>query len=324
MTGNTPYGFRIKGDCHNDRRLIDVAAAFAAYAGCDEKANVQSEAYLSAFQFGSEFRQHLEMTRSTKDYAGLCCAAWHWFDIDREDDLEDATTDARRLSCFLLERYSLDDDALLLFYSGSKGYHVGLPTALWKPESSNEYHRIARQFAERLAELASVEIDTGVYDKVRAFRAPNSRHPKTGLYKRRLSCEELLGLKLEAIQRMAAEPEPFELPTLPARNQHAVDDWQAAIEQVAKQAESRRQHKAEGTVRLTNETRHFICEGAENGDRHRALFRAAANLAELDCPRALAHELLTESGLDCGLKPSDVKRQIDCGLDWQKPEEAQS
>ena len=32
------------------------------------------------------------------------------------------------------------------------------------------------------AELAAVTIDAGIYDRVRAFRAPNSRHPKTGLH----------------------------------------------------------------------------------------------------------------------------------------------
>jgi hypothetical protein len=45
------------------------------------------------------------------------------------------------------------------------------------------------------------------------------------------------------------------------------------------------------------------------------LFSAAANLAELDCPAVLAHELLTEAALDSGLPPNDVRRQIDCGLE---------
>ncbi len=58
----------------------------------------------------------------------------------------------------------------------------------------------------------------------------------------------------------------------------------------------------------------FIRGGASSGDRHRLLFRAAANLAEFGCPVALAHELLTEAALDSGLSPSETRRQIDCGL----------
>jgi hypothetical protein len=44
------------------------------------------------------------------------------------------------------------------------------------------------------------------------------------------------------------------------------------------------------------------------------VFSAAANLAEFGCPPALAHALLTESALDSGLAPNDVRRQIECGM----------
>jgi hypothetical protein len=66
--------------------------------------------------------------------------------------------------------------------------------------------------------------------------------------------------------------------------------------------------------RLTKTTLMFIQEGATDGERATSLFRSAANLAELDCPTALAHALLTDSALDAGLTPSVTTRQIDCGL----------
>jgi hypothetical protein len=65
---------------------------------------------------------------------------------------------------------------------------------------------------------------------------------------------------------------------------------------------------------LNRQTLDFIRDGANVGDRHRLLFSASANLAEFGCPPALAHALLTEPALDCGLSPSEVRRQIDCGL----------
>ncbi len=46
---NATYGYRIVGDCRNDRRLVDWPAAFTGYATCDPKADVKAEAYLSAF-----------------------------------------------------------------------------------------------------------------------------------------------------------------------------------------------------------------------------------------------------------------------------------
>jgi hypothetical protein len=97
----------------------------------------------------------------------------------------------------------------------------------------------------------------------------------------------------------------------------AAADWQAALQAVEREAgaeSARRAAVANGVPRLNKATLDFIREGAERGDRHRLLFSAAANLAEFSCPPALAHALLSEAGLDSGLPPSDVRRQIDCGL----------
>ena len=76
------------------------------------------------------------MTGSTKDYNGPCWSPWIWWDIDRDDDIDAATGDARRLVADLANRYELNGDELLVFYSGSKGFHVGLPTSMWQPEPS--------------------------------------------------------------------------------------------------------------------------------------------------------------------------------------------
>ena len=57
-----PYGFRIVGPLWERRRLVEADAAFQAYAECDPKAEVDREAYLSAFRFGDEFRRLLAST----------------------------------------------------------------------------------------------------------------------------------------------------------------------------------------------------------------------------------------------------------------------
>jgi hypothetical protein len=312
-----PYGFRVVGPATEDRRLVDHAAAFAAYAACDERAAVQREAYLSAFQFGDDFRARADTwgRLNVQGFAGACWAAWLWFDIDRPDDLDRGLLDARRLCGYWGERFQVDED-LLLFYSGSKGFHVGVPTALWQPEPSIAFNRVARRFAECIAEQAGVCIDTGVYDRVRIFRAPNSRHPKTGRHKRRLALDELMGLPLDRILHFAGEPLPFDVPSPSNRSEQAAAEWQEAERWVREQAEAKERHRAStnGAPSLNQQTLEFIRNGAGEGDRHRLLFSAAANLAEFGCPSLLAHALLTEAGLDCGLQPSEVRRQIDCGL----------
>lgn len=312
-----PFGFRVVGGKWQARRLVDAAAAFGAHCSCDPKADLGRECYLSAFQFGDDFRRHLDSTGSTADFAGECWAAWLWLDIDRPD-LAIALADARRLAVTIDERYMLADGELLTFYSGAKGFHLGLPTSLWAPQPSAAFHQIARQFAERLAEVAHVTIDTGVYDKVRLFRSPNSRHPKTGFYKRRLSLDELTGLSIDGIKELAAEPAPFDVPMPTRQNDQAAADWLDAEWQVTAQAEAHAARRAEcnGVATLNRSTLDMIRGETlpAEGDRHRLLFSAAANLAEFDCPPALAHALLTEAGRDCGLPPKEVHRQIECGL----------
>jgi hypothetical protein len=316
MNSGLPYGFRILGSCHDERRLVDWDRAFAGYAACDPRAEVEREGYLSAFAFGDEFRNHLTMNGTTKGYTGPCWAQLLWFDIDRDNDLNAATGDARRLCAALAERYQTDGDALLIFFSGAKGFHIGLPTSLWRSEPSVDFHKSARYLAEQLAAFACVGIDTGVYDKVRAFRAPNSRHPKTGRHKRRLEFDELQYVTTAAIVERAAKPEPFDVPDDLPLCDIAVADWQQAVDAVRGQAAAIKQRRidAGGTATLNWTTLEFIKDGALVGDRHRLLFSAAANLAEFGCPPNLAHALLTPSGEDCGLPPKEIRRQIDCGL----------
>ena len=215
MIQGLPYGFWIKGPTDAPRRLVNAAAALAGYAACDPEADLETEAYLSAFTYGEDFRRWLEETGSVRGFEGECWAPFITFDIDRAENLDVALNDARRLASVILHRYpALDDSDLLLFFSGSKGFNVALPT-FWDSAPSAMFHRAARHFAEHLARLAGVVIDPAVYVKTQPLRAPNSRHAKTGLHKRRLSFEELTGLSVGGIRRLANRPEPFEL-TAPA------------------------------------------------------------------------------------------------------------
>src|SRR4051794_25744904 len=98
-------GFRVVGNATNRRRLVDAGVVFLAYTGCDPRAEVEREAYLSAFTFADDFRRYLNGTGSSKGYDGDCWAPFLWFDLDCPDDLEAALRDARRLAAGILQRY---------------------------------------------------------------------------------------------------------------------------------------------------------------------------------------------------------------------------
>jgi hypothetical protein len=206
----------------------------------------------------------------------------------------------------------------LCFFSGSKGFHFGLATALWSPATSLIFNGVARRFAGGVAEQAGVKIDTTVYDKVRAFRASNSRHPASGLYKVRLSQNELESLSLGEIKALASQPRPFDVPQFTTHSELAAAAWQAATQWVDNQAQATAIRTNAHLNRLTLD---FLREGAKAGERATRLFSAAANLAEFGCPPDLAHALLSEPALDCGLSPSETRREIDCGLNHRSTHE---
>ncbi len=317
------YGFRVAGDCRKPRRLVDANVALTAYAACDERCSLHSESYLSAFQFGDDFRVRLSTTGSTAKFAGACWSAWIWWDIDAEGDLQRAMTDARRLAGAITS-LGLSEDDLLIFFSGSKGFHLGMPTEVWTPLPSGGFHKITRQFAEVVAEQAGANIDSGVYDKVRCFRAPNSRHPKTGLHKRWLSFDELLHLSADAIVKLSAEPMEFEIPAPKYGSVKARALWDTATKQVRTESKAMYHGNASTNTpaKLNRGTLEFIRAGATAGDRHRLCFSAAANLAELGASLQLCEALVEESALDAGLSPNDTARAIANGWESIQPQSA--
>ncbi len=318
-----PHGFRIVGPCTGERRRVHAPTAFAAYCHCDAKADVDREAYLSAFQFDDGFAEHLARTGSPAGFTGSTWAPFVWCDVDRAEaggGIAQALTDTKRLVDTLDERYGVPRGVLVPFVSGGKGFHLGIPTALWAPPASADFHAVARQFVETVAAAAGVAVDTGVFDRVRAFRAPNSKHPKTGLHKRFVPVEIFDAVTVNGVLDMARTPEAFEVPSTDGVESAdmLVAVWESARRAVAEKAaavEQRRLEVASGdrAVMVNKLTRAFLNGEVEVGDRHRLLYSAAANLAELGCPLPAVRALLTEPALDVGLQPKAVSRQIECG-----------
>lgn len=309
------YGFRALGR-DDDRRLVVWKTAYTAHVEADLRAATDGECYLSAFTFGDAFRHHLESTGSPKGYSGPTGAEFVFWDIDRADNLEAALTDARRLAAGLELSLGLDGDELMVFFSGSKGFHIGAPAWLMNAEPLQDFSNITRCFCCLAAESVGVEIDRGVYSRVNLFRAPNTRHRKTGLYKIPLTPGELSGLSMAAIQRMATEPREGWIPREREPNPAAVELWQRAASEVAEVNSATAERKTrEGKTRLNPSTRAILRgELPSEGDRHRLLFSAASDMAEFGSMESLIQAILTEPGQNCGLSASECSRQIECGV----------
>jgi len=232
-----------------------------------------------------------------------------------------ALADTKQLVDVLDERFWVPRAVLVPFVSGGKGMHLGIPTALWAPRASPDFHAVARQFAEAVATAAGGAVDAGVFDRVRAFRAPNSRHPKTGLHKRFVPVEILDTVTVNGVLSLARSPEAFDVPSTNGveRSDMLVAVWERAGRAVVEKAAAAAQRRLEvasgdRAVTLNRKTRAFLNGEVEVGERHPRLYSAAANLAELGCPLPAVRALLTEPALDLGLPPKDVERAIDNGF----------
>jgi hypothetical protein len=109
-----------------------------------------------------------------------------------------------------------------------------VPTSLWEPTPSLRFHEAAKRFCLAHAERAGIVADGSIYSRTTLFRAPNSRHPRTGLHKRRLSLDEILYLKTGAIVELARQPEPFRVWRPVASSPTTAADWLKSVKAVAR------------------------------------------------------------------------------------------
>lgn len=313
----TPFnvGAFVHGPPTSPRALVRQADLLAAYA--DGAIDDEREAYLSHFVFGPEMHTHYAANRnSVAGFVGPCGGRWLVLDIDRAD-LVDALADARRLVQAIHRRYPEAEGDVPVYFSGGKGFHVLVELA-HRPPPAVGFHRTAKTFAESLAARAGVKIDTGIYDANHIVRLPNTKHPRTGLFKRRIDADALFRLDVPGILEHAKHPAGDGLPNVRTCPAKLADDWHEAERAAAGAADARAAVRRDSGPVDSRAPRYFLellRFGQKPGERHHDLFRCAAWLTEQGAPPSLVFALLTEPGQDVGLAPKDVDRQIRCGIE---------
>jgi hypothetical protein len=321
------------------RQVVRLDEALRSYAeAADSRLNLDREAFLTAFWFPSAIKEYRKANKgSERGYAGPTHASVVWWDIDRAGNLDQALADGRKLVGFLgFQAHGIPDDGFLVFFSGSKGLHIGCPV-VWPTEAGRWFHEQARQFAVRIAREVGVPIDETLYDRCQLLRAPNTRHGTSGLYKVRLTYDELLNLNGDGIRGLAISPRPFDWPTAPADPQaeSLTVYWTEAVVEAGR-VENNRAERVKQEQTITRSTLEVLAgklsdlaavpDSAKSGspDCSRAvmLWRAAGNLGECGVPLPATVGLLREAGMDSGLTPTEVERQIQSG--WKRGTEGKA
>jgi hypothetical protein len=313
---STPFnvGAFVLGAPTSSRVLVRHAELLTAYAdGVMTEQGEDREAYLSHFVFGEELAGHFTAHRqSVAGFAGPCSCRWLVLDIDRAD-LATALADTCRLVASIRERYRTDP---AVWFSGNKGFHVTIEL-VHNPPPAVAFPAIARTFAIELADAAGVTVDPAIYDRNHIIRLPNTRHPKTGLYKRRIDGDALGEITGEGVRRHAEHPAGDGLPTWRGDTERLAADWQEIARTVQQDNEQRTTDGAHGPpdARAPRYVLDLLRFGVAEGERATTLFRSAAWLTAQGAPPSLVHALLREPGCDVGLTPREVQRQIRCGIE---------
>lgn len=160
--------------------------------------SVDQEGYTSHWDYSDEAVAYFDMNRnkngnpSIAGYPGPCHSSIAFFDLDRED-LSVAIADCQTLLRHLIDTMGFTLAQCQVWFSGRKGFHVGIPTSPWGLEPSSDFNLKIKAIYLHIAKEAGVTIDPALYDKVRLLRLPFSKHPKSQLHKIPLHVEAMLG-----------------------------------------------------------------------------------------------------------------------------------
>jgi hypothetical protein len=128
-------------------------------------------------------------------------------DLDHPDVLP-ALEAARYLSRFLLERWQAHPDAIQVYFTGAKGFHLMLDTRVFGTILPSKnlpliFDSLRRHLALEIPEPCRDTVDLAIKDRLRLLRLPNTLHEKSKLYKVSLSLDELQRLSPAEIRETA-------------------------------------------------------------------------------------------------------------------------
>jgi hypothetical protein len=164
--------------------------------------------YCSMFMFGADILPHIKTHRSVKDFKGKVYCEAVWIDVDYDKDVNEARLSALEVVKRLNAEYQIDPNDLYIYFSGKKGFHIAIHNRIIGFEHSTPIDpEKVKDFVRRLTKGIS-HIDFVIYEPVRIFRIENSLHEKSGLYKIRISFDELQ-CELSDILTLAKQPREY-------------------------------------------------------------------------------------------------------------------
>jgi hypothetical protein len=159
------------------------------------------EVYYSAYRFSEDFAAYTAERGTVSGYTGPCRSVGLHFDFDGPTAFNDVNKFTEKMC--MTPSYECNIDNMQFYFSGNKGFHVWIctPETMSLPAGVDVPEMVKKTCVSLAGEYLS--FDRAVYDKTRIFRAINSRHPASGLFKIPLYAAEFWVAVLDEIKMLA-------------------------------------------------------------------------------------------------------------------------
>jgi len=142
---------------------------------------------------------------SVSGFSGNCIAEYFPIDVDNED-LSISLKTCHDIIGKFETNYEIPLKSLNIYFSGSKGFHIEVPTILFGDISPAK--DLPYRFKKIAMKFGFSNIDLSIYKSNALWRIPNTINSKSSLYKIPLSISQLRELSIDQIKEHASTPQP--------------------------------------------------------------------------------------------------------------------
>lgn len=200
-------------------------------------------------------------------YNGFEYAPMLPFDFDKSPKIGDGSMVALKKHVvnfvgWLEAIHEIEPKALHIYYSGSKGFHVLVPSPLLGITPCKNITKAVKRFIELTFDAdTEFHFDRLIYKYNQLLRLPNSKHPDSGRYKVPLSFHELRDLDIGEIEEISSAPR-LDMKLVSPEDWSAIPEFEQTWRGIVECAESG----------IPDRVRAYLDKGVDEGNRHNAAF----------------------------------------------------
>lgn len=167
-----------------------------------------TETFFSNFIHTKQALDYVLANKSLIDYNGEVMFNYLWVDIDMKN-LKDSIKFAHNFIDNVSTNYEVSKDSFVIYFSGSKGFHIGLSASIFgrKFFVSDKIPAVCKMLVAILSginpedtdAMSASPIDFKIYYTVGVLRAPLSINKKSGAYKIRVSYDLIEDEDIETV-----------------------------------------------------------------------------------------------------------------------------